>query len=84
MGAAGLEHAKQHFAKEVTSTSLLRAYAAHTSLRFDPMLAKQHSLLGLFLQRWFGGREQLRHAAVKARDKTFDLDLKNRHRGPRP
>ena len=31
MGAAGLEHAKRRFAKEVTSRDLLRAFAAQTA-----------------------------------------------------
>jgi glycosyltransferase involved in cell wall biosynthesis len=74
MGAAGLQHAKQHFAKEVTSKSLLRAFAEHSSLRFDFALARRCGVPGAFLARWLGGREQLRHAVVQARDKTFDLD----------
>lgn len=73
MGAAGLEHARQHFAKEVTSQHLLQAYAEHSALRFDFDLVKQHGLMGLFLNRWLHGGEQLRHTFVKARDKTFDL-----------
>jgi colanic acid/amylovoran biosynthesis glycosyltransferase len=73
MGAAGLEHAKQHFAKEVTSQALLRAYAEHSSFRFDLSLAQRHGFMGLFLNRWLRGGEQLRHTVVKARDKTFDL-----------
>jgi glycosyltransferase involved in cell wall biosynthesis len=74
MGAAGLEHAKRHFAKEVTSQCLLRAFARHSSLRFDVELTKRHGLLDLFLRRWLRGGETLRHPVVKARDKTFDLD----------
>jgi glycosyltransferase involved in cell wall biosynthesis len=73
MGRAGLAHAKQHFAKEVTSKCLLRAFAAHSSMRFDAQLASRHGLLGAFLRRWFYGGKQLRHAVEKARDKTFDL-----------
>lgn len=73
MGRAALAHAKQHFAKEVTSKCLLRAFAAHSSMRFDARLAGQHGLLGAFLRRWFCGGKQLRHAVEKARDKTFDL-----------
>jgi colanic acid/amylovoran biosynthesis glycosyltransferase len=73
MGAAGLEHAKQHFAKEVTSKALLRAFAEHSAFGFDIALTIQHGLLPLVLGRWVRGGEQLRHATVKARDKTFDL-----------
>ena len=73
MGAAGLEHAKQHFAKEVTSKCLLRAFAEHSAFRFDFALAKQHGLLGAFVRRTLRGGKQLRHTVVKARDKTFDL-----------
>jgi colanic acid/amylovoran biosynthesis glycosyltransferase len=74
MGDAGLEHAKKHFAKEVTSRHLLRAFAKHSSIRLDLALAKRSGLVGAFLGRWLAAREQLRHATVKARDKTFDLD----------
>ncbi len=73
MGAAGLEHAKRRFAKEVTSRDLLRAFAAQTAFRFDPRLAARENLLGGFLKRFTSGAPQLRHQAVKARDKTFDL-----------
>src|SRR5690606_12489458 len=39
MGKAGLEHARKHFAKEVTSIELLRAFAQYSSMRFDLKLA---------------------------------------------
>lgn len=74
MGTAGLAHAKKHFAKEVTSTRLLRAFAGYSSFRFDFALAKKHCLLGQFLGRCLRGGENLRHTVVKARDKTFDLN----------
>jgi glycosyltransferase involved in cell wall biosynthesis len=73
MGEAGREHAKRHFAKEITSRELLRAFAAHTSLRFDPALAGRERLVGAYLKRWWRSGQQLRHDALKARDKTFDL-----------
>jgi glycosyltransferase involved in cell wall biosynthesis len=74
MGAAGLQHAKQHFAKEITSKCLLRTFAEHSSIRFDFALARRCGVPGAFLSRWLSRREQLRHTAVQARDKTFDLD----------
>ncbi len=73
MGAAGLEHAKRHFAKEVTSRCLLRAFAEHSSMRFDGALAAGQGLFDLYLRRWMTRGEQLRHSVTKARDKTFDL-----------
>lgn len=73
MGKAGLAHAKQHFAKEVTSECLLRAFAVHSSMRFDAKLASQHGLLGACLKGMLRGGPQLRHTVEKARDKTFDL-----------
>ena len=74
MGAAGLEHAKRCFAKEVTSRELMRAFAARTAMRFDVALAARGNLFGLFLKRLFDRTPQLRHEVVQARDKTFDLD----------
>ena len=73
MSRAGLEHAKQHFAKEVTSKCLLREFAGHSAMRFDFALAKQHGLFGLSARRWLRGGKELRHTLVKARDKSFDL-----------
>ncbi|MFZ4763446.1 MAG: glycosyltransferase family 4 protein [Roseimicrobium sp.] len=74
LGQAGLEHAKTHFAKEVTSKCLLRAFARHSAMRFDASLGREQGLLSSFLQRWLSGSKQLRHTVTKARDKTFDLD----------
>lgn len=74
MGAAGLGHARKHFAKEVTSLELLRAFVAHSAMRFDISLVLREKLLGAFLKRVFDRAPQLRHQVVKARDKTFDLD----------
>ncbi|MCE9518169.1 MAG: glycosyltransferase family 4 protein [Verrucomicrobia bacterium] len=74
MGAAGLGHAKTHFAKEVTARELLRAFAAHSAMRFDVSLALREKLISEFLLRMFKSTSQLRHQVVKARDKTFDLD----------
>lgn len=74
MGAAGLEHARMHFAKEVTARELLRAIASHSAMRFDFALALREKLLGAFWQRTLKSIPQLRHQVVKARDKTFDLD----------
>jgi len=74
MGAAGLEHAKRRFAKEVTSRELMRAFAAHTAIRLDAPLLVRGRLFGLFLKRLSGRTPQLRHDVVQARDKTFDLD----------
>ncbi len=73
MGAAGLTHARERFAKEVTSKHLLRAFARHSGIRFDFALASRHGLLGRFLQRALFPHKQLRHQVEKARDKTFDL-----------
>ena len=73
MGRAGLEHAKQHFAKNVTYRSLLSQFARHSAIRFDFALAKKEGLLGSFLARSLSFTPQLRHQVVKARDKTFDL-----------
>jgi glycosyltransferase involved in cell wall biosynthesis len=73
MGLAGLKHAQAVFAKEITSRELLRAFAAHSSLRFDLSLAMREKLIGAFFRRWRGRGRELRHDAVKARDKTFDL-----------
>ena len=73
MGAAGLEHARKHFAKEQTTAALLRAFAERASLRFDLTLAQRHGLLGVFAARVMRTEPQLRHQVVKARDKSFDL-----------
>lgn len=73
MGAAGLEHAKRHFAKEVTARHLLRAFAECSAMRFDASLVLQEKLFGAFARRTFSECRQLRHDVVKARDKTFDL-----------
>jgi len=73
MGVAGLEHAKKHFAREVSSRDLLRAFAEHSGLRFEAALAMRENLLGLFLRRILRRGRQLRYHVVKARDKTFDL-----------
>ena len=48
MGAAGLDHAKRCFAKEVTSRELIRALAAHSAMRFDAPLAARGKLIGVF------------------------------------
>ncbi len=73
MGDAGLAHAKENFAKEVTSKYLLRAFARHSGIVFDYALASRHGLLCRFLQRALFAPMQLRHKIEKARDKTFDL-----------
>ncbi len=73
MGAAGLEHAKMHFAKEVTTRHLLRAFAERSAFRFDASLALREKLLSAFARRMFNRCRQLRHDVTKARDKTFDL-----------
>ena len=73
MGADGLEHAKKHFAKEVTTRCLLRAYAKQSAILYDGRLARREKLRGSFISRMFNGAPQLRHDVVKARDKTFDL-----------
>jgi glycosyltransferase involved in cell wall biosynthesis len=73
MGCAGLEHAKQHFAKEVAYRSLLGKFARFSGMRLDFGLARAEGLLGGFLSRAFDRAPQLRHQVVKARDKTFDL-----------
>ena len=73
MGQAGLKHAQANFSKEITTRGLLRAFAAHTALRFDFPLALREGLAGAFFRRWRGGGRELRHEIVKARDKTFDL-----------
>ena len=74
MGKAGLDHARQNFAKEITSKCLLRAFAAHSSIRPDLGLALQHGLLASFVRRMLCGGENLRHSVEKARDKTFNLE----------
>jgi colanic acid/amylovoran biosynthesis glycosyltransferase len=73
MGAAGLEQAKRCFAKEVTSRELMRAFAAHSAIRFDVPLAVRGGLLRGFFKRLISGDPRLRHDVQKARDKTFDL-----------
>jgi glycosyltransferase involved in cell wall biosynthesis len=73
MGHAGVKHAQANFSKEITTRGLLRAFAAHTGLRFDFPLALREGLARAFFQRWRGGCRELRHETVKARDKTFDL-----------
>jgi glycosyltransferase involved in cell wall biosynthesis len=72
MGVAGLNLAKERFAKEITAFELLRALASHSAMRFDPTLAGGKLWRG-FLQRFIAGSPQLGHQVVKARDKTFDL-----------
>ncbi|HSI63887.1 MAG TPA: glycosyltransferase family 4 protein [Candidatus Saccharimonadia bacterium] len=73
MGAAGLTHARQHFAKEGTTMNLLQAFAERASLRFDLTLAQRYGLLSCFASRTMRGDAQLRHHTMKARDKSFDL-----------
>jgi len=73
MGQAGMKHAQANFSKEITTSSLLKVFAAHTGLRFDFPLALREGLAGAFFRRWRGGGRELRHEIVKARDKTFDL-----------
>jgi glycosyltransferase involved in cell wall biosynthesis len=73
MGAAGLTHARKHFAKEETTMHLLQAFAERASLRFDLTLAQRYGLLSCFASRTMRGDAQLRHHATKARDKSFDL-----------
>jgi colanic acid/amylovoran biosynthesis glycosyltransferase len=73
LGAAGLLHARQHFAKEVTSRGLLRAFAEHTSASPGLGLILREGLLPRIINRWCGGAPQLRHKVEKVRDKTFDL-----------
>ncbi len=74
MGQEGLEHARQNFAKEITSKHLLRAFAAHSSFRPDFSLGLKHGLLASFACRALCGGENLRHSVQKARDKTFNLE----------
>lgn len=71
MGQAGYQHARKHFAKEVTSKALLHAFARFSGMKFDLGLALRCGLISDFLKR---GGAQLRHECVKARDKTFNLD----------
>jgi colanic acid/amylovoran biosynthesis glycosyltransferase len=73
MGAAGLEHAKKHFAKEVTARNLLRAFSIRSDILYDGTLARREQLLGAFFRRMLRRDVQLRHNVTKARDKTFDL-----------
>ena len=73
MGAAGLEHARKHFAKEVTSRCLLRAFAKHTSTRTGLGLILREGLVSAVMQRRCTAAAQLRHDLEKVRDKTFDL-----------
>ena len=73
MGHAGLEHAKKHFAKEVTVRHLLRAYARLSDIRYDGALAGREKLRGAFLARFFKRSAQLGHHVEKVRDKSFDL-----------
>lgn len=74
MGRAGLEHARQNFAKEITSKHLLRAFAAYSSFRPDLGLGLHHGVLGSFVRRMLCGGDNLRHSVQKARDKTFNLE----------
>ncbi len=73
MGQEGLEHAKQHFAKEVTARHLLRAYARLSDIRYDAALAAREGLRWAFFSRFFNRSAQFRHDVQKVRDKTFDL-----------
>lgn len=73
MGAAGLLHARQHFAKEVTSRCLLRAFAKHSSMNAGLGLILREGLLSAVMQRRCRGSAQLRHDVEKVRDKSFDL-----------
>jgi glycosyltransferase involved in cell wall biosynthesis len=73
MGHAGLEHAKKHFAKEVTVRHLLRAYARLSDIRYDGALASRERLRSAFLARFFKRSAQLGHNVEKVRDKSFDL-----------
>jgi colanic acid/amylovoran biosynthesis glycosyltransferase len=73
MGRAGLDHARKHFEKSVTASALLHAFAARSGLRFDFGLAMKHCLLADHTRRTLCSDPQLRHEALKARDKGFDL-----------
>ncbi|TLD72306.1 glycosyltransferase family 4 protein [Phragmitibacter flavus] len=72
MGKAGLAHARQHFSKEITAQALMKAFARHTSMRFDLGLALRRGLWSDFRQRQKG--PHLYHVPSKASDKTFNLD----------
>jgi hypothetical protein len=73
MGRAGLARAKRLFSKEVTAHHLLRAFAECSGIRFDAKLALKYRLCASYLKRLFLRRCQLKHHAIKARDKTFNL-----------
>lgn len=74
-GAAGLEHAKASFAREVTGKQLLEKFAEFGGVRYDPeLLRKNPGLLARHLRRiprlLF---RQFRHRPAKAHGKGFDL-----------
>ena len=73
MGAAGLKHARLHFAKEVTSRCLLGAFARHSSMNAGLALTLRHGLLRTIIRRRCCATPQLGHQIEKVRDKTFDL-----------
>ena len=73
MGNAGLAHAKEHFAKEVTSANLLRAFAGYSGIIYDAELSKRHQLFWQFAKRALRGGANLRHKPAKVNAKTFDL-----------
>ncbi len=55
-GAAGYDRAQSLFAQEVTAAQLLRHFAAHGLMRFDPALARRHPALWLAYARQFAWR----------------------------
>jgi len=71
MGKAGLLHARKNFAKEVTSQSLLKAFAKHSTMRFDLELVLKRGLWSDFRSR---SGPHLWKNVPKASDKTFDLN----------
>ncbi|MCB1209569.1 MAG: glycosyltransferase family 4 protein, partial [Verrucomicrobiales bacterium] len=75
MGAAGLDHAREHFALEKTAKHLLTQFAEHGGLRLDIALMRRHPQL---LRHWARRlpktfSAQLRHRPTKMSSKSFDL-----------
>lgn len=75
MGAAGLDHARSHFALERTASLLLQQFVEHGGLRLSAALLRRHPRL---LRHWLRRlprtlSKPLRHRAASAHSKTFDL-----------
>jgi glycosyltransferase involved in cell wall biosynthesis len=76
MGAAGLKHAEENFARDVTGQCLLRCFAELSGMRADAELkAKNPGIGSLLLKRTLRKltTRQLRHGVKRVSSKHFDL-----------